>query len=89
MPASIPALARLDAAAIEALHGRSMLLTQDWTTPGIEALCTLAEVLQGLDRAGRVASVARREPRDPNGQVGRLSQEANRQREHHVARVCR
>lgn len=50
----VPALARLDAAALEALHGRSMLLTQDWATPEIEALCTLAETLQQLDRAGRV-----------------------------------
>jgi knotted carbamoyltransferase YgeW len=48
------ALAQLDATALEALHGRSMLLTQDWTTPEIETLCALAEVLQQLDRAGRV-----------------------------------
>ena len=40
------AAGRLDAAALDALHGRSMLLTQDWTTPEIEALCTLAETLQ-------------------------------------------
>ena len=51
---SVPALARLDATALEALHGRSMLLTQDWSTPEIEALCTLAETLQQLDREGRV-----------------------------------
>jgi knotted carbamoyltransferase YgeW len=50
----VPALARLDAAALDALHGRSMLLTQDWSTPEIEALCTLAETLQQLDREGRV-----------------------------------
>jgi knotted carbamoyltransferase YgeW len=50
----VPALARLDAAALEALHGRSMLLTQDWSTPEIEALCTLAEALQQLDGVGRV-----------------------------------
>jgi knotted carbamoyltransferase YgeW len=48
------ALAHLDAAALESLHGRSMLLTQDWSTSEIEALCTLAESLQQLDRAGRV-----------------------------------
>jgi knotted carbamoyltransferase YgeW len=52
MPA--PALARLDAVALDALHGRSMLLTQDWSTPEIETLCTLAETLQQLDRDGRV-----------------------------------
>ena len=50
----VPALARLDAAALEALYGRSMLLTQDWTTSEIEALCALAEALQQLDREGRV-----------------------------------
>ena len=49
-----PALARLDAASLDALHGRSMLLTQDWSTPEIETLCTLAEALQALDREGRV-----------------------------------
>ena len=47
-----PDPARLDGAALEALHGRSMLLTQDWTTAEIETLCTLAETLQALDRAG-------------------------------------
>jgi knotted carbamoyltransferase YgeW len=52
MPA--PALARLDAASLDALHGRSMLLTQDWSTPEIETLCALAEALQALDREGRV-----------------------------------
>ena len=46
----VPALARLDAAALDALHGRSMLLTQDWSTPEIETLCTLAEAMQQLDR---------------------------------------
>jgi knotted carbamoyltransferase YgeW len=50
----IPALDRLDAAALDALHGRSMLQTQDWSTPDIETLCTLAETLQQLDRDGRV-----------------------------------
>jgi knotted carbamoyltransferase YgeW len=49
-----PALARLDPASLDALHGRSMLLTQDWSTPEIETLCTLAEALQQLDREGLV-----------------------------------
>lgn len=49
-----PDLSRLDGAALEALHGRSMLLTQDWTTAEIETLCELAEILQALDRHGRV-----------------------------------
>jgi knotted carbamoyltransferase YgeW len=48
---------RLDGAALEALHGRSMLLTQDWTTAEIETLCSLAETLQALDRQGRVPAL--------------------------------
>ena len=48
---------RLDAATIAALHGRSMLLTQDWTTPEIDALCSVAETLQALDRQGRVPAL--------------------------------
>lgn len=47
-------LAALDSEVLESLYGRSMLLTQDWTTEEIEALCTLAEVLQHLDSAGAV-----------------------------------
>jgi len=47
-------LARLDSEAVDALHGRSMLLTQDWTTVEIETLCALAEALQALDRHGAV-----------------------------------
>ena len=39
------------------LHGRSMLLTQDWTTAEIDTLCTLAEALQSLDRVGRVPAL--------------------------------
>ena len=46
-------LARLDAAKLDSLHGRSMLLTQDWTTEEIDTLSTLAETLQALDREGR------------------------------------
>ncbi len=53
----LPALARLDAASLGALHGRSMLQTQDWTTPEIETLCSLAETLQALDRVGRVPAL--------------------------------
>jgi knotted carbamoyltransferase YgeW len=52
-----PDLGRLDAATIAALHGRSMLLTQDWTTPEIDALCTVAETLQALDRQDRVPAL--------------------------------
>jgi knotted carbamoyltransferase YgeW len=52
-----PELARLDGAILDALHGRSMLLTQDWTTAEIDTLCTLAEALQSLDRGGRVPAL--------------------------------
>ena len=48
---------RLDAATLASLHGRSMLVTQDWTTTEIETLCSLAETLQGLDRQGRVPAL--------------------------------
>lgn len=44
---------RLDPASLDALHGRSMLLTQDWSAAELETLCRLAEALQALDRAGR------------------------------------
>ena len=52
-----PDLARLDGAVLDALHGRSMLLTQDWTTAEIDTLCALAEGLQSLDRLGRVPAL--------------------------------
>ena len=50
-------LSSLDAAILDTLHGRSMLLTQDWTTAEIDTLCTLAETLQALDRDGRVPAL--------------------------------
>ncbi|MHB9000379.1 MAG: knotted carbamoyltransferase YgeW [Thermoanaerobaculia bacterium] len=46
-------LGRLDQKALDALYGRSMLLTQDWSAADIETLCRLGEALQALDRAGR------------------------------------
>lgn len=46
-------LDRLDPAALDALYGRSMLLTQEWSAAELETLCRLAEALQALDRAGR------------------------------------
>jgi knotted carbamoyltransferase YgeW len=52
-----PDLGRLDGAVLDALHGRSMLLTQDWSTPEIETLCAVAEALQALDRGGRVPAL--------------------------------
>jgi knotted carbamoyltransferase YgeW len=38
-----------------------MLLTQDWSTPEIEALCTLAEALQQLDWRGQVPALFERQ----------------------------
>jgi knotted carbamoyltransferase YgeW len=40
------------ASAVAALHGRSLLLTQDWSTRDIEALLALASALEALDRKG-------------------------------------
>jgi len=42
-------IAKLNSKVVESLHGRSMLLTQDWSSTEIDNLCTLAEVLQALD----------------------------------------
>jgi knotted carbamoyltransferase YgeW len=44
---------RLDASALDALHGRSLLLTQDWSTRDLDALLALASRLEALDRAGK------------------------------------
>jgi len=52
MNAAQNALARLDAAKLAALHGRSMLLTSDWSSGEIETLLRVAEAFQALDRAG-------------------------------------
>jgi knotted carbamoyltransferase YgeW len=54
-PAADPA--RLEPEILDALHGRSMLRTQDWTTAEIDTLCALAETLQSLDRRGRVPAL--------------------------------
>ena len=45
-------LDRLATADLGALHGRSLLATQDWSTAEIELLCQTAELLELLDRAG-------------------------------------
>jgi knotted carbamoyltransferase YgeW len=47
----------LDASTLAALHGRSLLLTQDWTTRELDALLALAERLEALDRAGKRAAL--------------------------------
>jgi knotted carbamoyltransferase YgeW len=44
-------LDRLDEPALDALAGRSLLATQDWSRAEILGLCELAEVLAALDRA--------------------------------------
>jgi knotted carbamoyltransferase YgeW len=41
------------AAPLESLAGRSLLVTQDWSTPELEALLALAERLERIDRSGR------------------------------------
>ncbi len=46
------AVARLDSAVLDGLHGRSMLLTRDWNDAEIEATCRLVEAFEALDRAG-------------------------------------
>ncbi|MGB5892016.1 MAG: knotted carbamoyltransferase YgeW [Thermoanaerobaculia bacterium] len=45
-------LDRLAGLEVESLYGRSLLLTRDWTLPELEALATLAELLEALDREG-------------------------------------
>jgi knotted carbamoyltransferase YgeW len=42
-----------DASAVASLHGRSLLLTQDWSTRELDALLAVAARLEDLDRAGR------------------------------------
>ena len=45
-------LAALNPQAIAALRGESVMLTQDWTTPALDALCDVARALAALDNAG-------------------------------------
>ena len=49
--------ADLDASTLADLHGRSLLLTQDWTTPQLDTLLALASRLEALDRAGKRTSL--------------------------------
>lgn len=44
-------VARLDDATLRGLWDRSMLLTSEWTRQELDALCTLAETFEALDRA--------------------------------------
>jgi knotted carbamoyltransferase YgeW len=50
---SIAMTTRPESSALGALHGRSLLLTQEWTTGDLDALLDLAARLEALDRAGR------------------------------------
>jgi knotted carbamoyltransferase YgeW len=47
----------LDASAVARLHGRSLLLTQDWPTQDLDALLAVAARLEALDRAGSGAGL--------------------------------
>ena len=49
----------LDPAAVQALRGRSLLLTQDWPTAELETLLGLAVRLEAADRAGRSLALLR------------------------------
>jgi knotted carbamoyltransferase YgeW len=42
----------IDGRALAALHGRSMMLTQDWSRAELDVVCALADVFDTLDRAG-------------------------------------
>jgi knotted carbamoyltransferase YgeW len=47
----------LDASTLAALYGRSLLLTQDWSTRELDALLDVAEHLAALDRSGQRAAL--------------------------------
>lgn len=46
-------LPRLDAELLRALHGRSLMLTREWTTAELDALFAVASRLEAADRARR------------------------------------
>jgi len=50
-----------DRAALEALFGRSLLLTRDWTTPELEVLMAVIQRFAALDFAGRSTALFRDE----------------------------
>ncbi len=47
-----PFLDAIDDAVLAPLHGRSMLLTDDWSRAEIDAVCSVAAALEQLDRRG-------------------------------------
>ena len=52
-------LPTLSAAAIDALHGRSMYCTTDWSASELDTLLGVAEAFEALDRAGRKTELLR------------------------------
>ncbi|HEX7677235.1 MAG TPA: knotted carbamoyltransferase YgeW [Thermoanaerobaculia bacterium] len=51
----------IDDSVLGALHGRSMLLTDEWRREEIETLCSVAAMLEDLDRRGKVPPLLRGE----------------------------
>lgn len=51
----------MDDSVVKALHGRSMLLTDEWRREEIETLCSVAAMLERLDRQGKVPPLLRGE----------------------------
>ncbi len=51
----------IDDSVLAALHGRSMLLTDEWRREEIETLCSVAAMLEDLDRRGKVPPLLRGE----------------------------
>ena len=51
----------IDDTVLNALHGRSMLLTDEWRREEIDTLCGVAEMLERLDRRGKVPPLLRGE----------------------------
>ena len=45
-------LESLDDATLNGLHGKSLLLTQEWSAAELDTVCTVAEIFAQLDRAG-------------------------------------
>ena len=54
-----PLPTRIDDAVLDALYGRSMLLTDEWSRDEIEALCGVAATLERLDREGNLPPLLR------------------------------
>lgn len=52
--ATLPAL---DPKVLAALHGRSLLVTRDWSAPEIDALLAVASRFEAADRAGRATDL--------------------------------